>query len=700
MPKVSMIVPIYNTSKFLSQCLNSILNQTLRDIEVICVNDGSTDNSLSIIENYAKNDSRVKIISKPNAGYGHSMNRGIESARGEYIGIVDSDDYILPEMCERLYDYASNLDLDIIRGGYYKFYEINGEEKKTYWGCMGAKYRNVVYCPRKTTDFYFSSVVTPSGIYKRDFLNKHNIRYNESPGAAFQDHGFWFKTHVLADRAMFIEDAFYMYRFDNPNSSIYSSRSLELLSKEYDYIKEFVDKNEDLFYITNPFYWKARFLNCKLTCSRLAKKIPVESLEMFSKPFERASNSGELDVSLFSSDMLKDLDNLMYHKKTFAKSIKVSTTHSLYREHVTRDLNGIEPSRFHQFVWFAKQFGVLFSLLISIKKMWWIFVQQVKSLYKSLYQKKNFLHEKLSPEYAKKVKILNRMDSYLQKQSDKEYREEMKFWWSLNTDGESLTDTKKRFFRNMPPAEGKLRERQLEYVSVLEALKDVLDENGIMFWPMGGTMIGMLRHSAFVPWDDDIDISMMYEDKEKLFDIINHSGTLKIEEVYWCGNTVLRCPRVKFKDPNRTGLVDIFLWERANNEVTGFKPLWSKRNQCSKRMNDEYQAVKPSLNRLYNGEPIYDAHDKAILEDIFDRNRKKCLHACGTGGTTIYGSIDMWFQAGKWNSVYAEEDILPFREVEFEGTKYKVPFAAEKFLSDQYGDWLQIPSKVKPSHGG
>lgn len=699
-PKVSVIVPIYNTGKFLRQCLESITSQTLKEIEIICVNDGSTDDSLSIAEEFARNDSRVKVLSKSNAGYGHTMNMGLRAATGEYIGIVDSDDFILPEMCETLYGYASKFDLDMIRGGYYKFYKIDGTERRTYWSCMAAKYRDVVYCPRETVDFYFSSVVTPSGIYRRDFLEKNNICYNESPGAAFQDHGFWFKTSVLADRVMFIDEAFYMYRFDNPNSSIYSSRSLELISKEYDYIKEFVDQNKNLGYITKPFYWKARFLNCKLTCSRLAKRIPAEALALFSKPFEEAEASGELDTSLFSGDMLRDLDDLMHRPKVFANNTKITMTHSLYREHISRDLNGAEPSRFHQFAWYAKRFGVLFSLWMSFRKVWILLGQKGKTFYKSFYQEKNALYAKLSPEYTKKVRILNQLDAYLRKQPDREYREEMKFWWSLNMDGESLSDTKKRFFRSMPPAEGKLRERQLEYVAVLEELKKVLDENGILFWPMGGTMIGMLRHGAFVPWDDDIDISMMYEDKEKLFDIIKHSDTLKIEEVYWCGNTVLRCPRVMFKDPSRTGLVDVFLWERANHEVTGFKPLWSKRNQYSQKMNAAYQAAKPRLSKLYKGEAIHDPHDKAILEGIFEKNRKECIRACGTGGTTIYGAIDMWFQAGKWSSVYAEESVFPFREVEFEGTKYKVPFAAEQFLTDQYGDWMQIPGKVKPSHGG
>ena len=113
MPKVSVVVPIYNVEKYLRECLDSIVGQTLKDIEIICVDDGSTDRSLSILREYEQKDPRIKVITKPNAGYGHSMNMGLDAATGEYMGIVDSDDYILPDMYETLYGFAVKDDLDI-----------------------------------------------------------------------------------------------------------------------------------------------------------------------------------------------------------------------------------------------------------------------------------------------------------------------------------------------------------------------------------------------------------------------------------------------------------------------------------------------------------------------------------------------------------------------------------------------------------
>ncbi|MFR2030199.1 MAG: glycosyltransferase family 2 protein [Collinsella sp.] len=118
-PKVSILVPICNVERYLRECLNSLVNQTLREIEIICINDGSTDSSLSIIREYERRDTRIVVIDKPNSGYGDSMNKGIELARGEYIGIVESDDFASLNMFETLYKEAVKNDLDVVRSNYY-----------------------------------------------------------------------------------------------------------------------------------------------------------------------------------------------------------------------------------------------------------------------------------------------------------------------------------------------------------------------------------------------------------------------------------------------------------------------------------------------------------------------------------------------------------------------------------------------------
>ena len=100
MPKVSIVVPVYNVEKYLDECIESIINQSLNDIEIICVNDGSTDSSLEILNNYAQKDKRIIVINKSNSGYGNTMNIGINAAKGEYIGIIESDDFADTKMFE------------------------------------------------------------------------------------------------------------------------------------------------------------------------------------------------------------------------------------------------------------------------------------------------------------------------------------------------------------------------------------------------------------------------------------------------------------------------------------------------------------------------------------------------------------------------------------------------------------------------
>ena len=119
MTKVSVLVPIYNVEKYLDECLASLAKQTLKDIEIICINDGSTDNSPKILQKYAKKYSNFVVINKQNSGYGDSMNKGLEKATGEYIGIVESDDFIESDAFKKLYELAHKTKADIVKTNYF-----------------------------------------------------------------------------------------------------------------------------------------------------------------------------------------------------------------------------------------------------------------------------------------------------------------------------------------------------------------------------------------------------------------------------------------------------------------------------------------------------------------------------------------------------------------------------------------------------
>lgn len=234
---ISVIVPIYNVKRYLKQCLDSILAQTFEDIEVICVDDGSTDGSGELIDEYASRDGRITAIHKENTGYGNSMNAGIDSAKGEYIGIVESDDAIESGFYETLYEAAKKNDLDIVKSEFYLWWEEAGYRHRMHRPHMDGRYGVVM---RKDRQFLRCNFLmnTWSGLYKRSFLNKYHIRHHESPGAAFQDNGFWMQGMLFADRVMVLDYAGYLYRQDNETASVKDPRKVYTMVDEYEWLHQ------------------------------------------------------------------------------------------------------------------------------------------------------------------------------------------------------------------------------------------------------------------------------------------------------------------------------------------------------------------------------------------------------------------------------------------------------------------------------
>lgn len=322
--KVSIVVPNYNNAHYLRECLDSLVHQTLEDIEIIVVNDGSTDESLSIMREYEKNDDRVVIIDKPNSGYGHTMNTGIRAARGEYIGILEADDYVLVDMYESLYRKASENDLDFVKADFYRFYNEDGKYELFYNELTYGKkdYYNRVLTPREDTATFRFVMNTWSGIYKKSFLEENNIWHNETPGASFQDNGFWFKTFALADRAMFVNVPYYMNRRDNPNSSIHDKGKVFAVSREYEMIGNFLNDNPELKEKLVKTYWLKKYHNYLFTYNRIAEEHKKMFLEHFRNEYLEAQQNGELDSSVFNDGEWENVSMIMNNPDDFYEKEK------------------------------------------------------------------------------------------------------------------------------------------------------------------------------------------------------------------------------------------------------------------------------------------------------------------------------------------------------------------------------------------
>lgn len=267
MRKVSVIVPVYNAEKYLGKCLDSILTQTLEDIEIICIDDGSTDRSGSIIDAYRSKDARVRVAHRANAGYGASMNAGIAMAEGEFIGIVESDDCIARDMYETLYHAARQYQLDMVKSDAYYWMEQVEYLKSKHVSTLDSYYNKVLQEAERNVFFdFFMNIWT--GIYRRSFLQQKEIRFQETPGASYQDNGFWLQTCMYAERAMWIDRPFYYYRQDNPEASVKSTEKMMAMTREYEYIEELLKQRNEEFLL--PYCCLYRLVRAKGTFYRIA----------------------------------------------------------------------------------------------------------------------------------------------------------------------------------------------------------------------------------------------------------------------------------------------------------------------------------------------------------------------------------------------------------------------------------------------
>lgn len=229
-PKISVLVPCCNVEKYLHQCIDSILNQTFKEMEIICLNDGSTDGTLDILNDYASKDSRIIVVDKPNSGYGATMNMGLDMARGKYVGIIESDDYIEPEMFEALYNEAENGGLDVVRCLYMRRNEVTGVDSLVDESPFLYEL-DKVFNPMEHKNVFFIAPSIWAALYNRDFLVRSDIRFLETPGASYQDTSFNFKVLAKSKTIKVLSKVLHNYRI-NSNSSVSSLGKLYCVCDE------------------------------------------------------------------------------------------------------------------------------------------------------------------------------------------------------------------------------------------------------------------------------------------------------------------------------------------------------------------------------------------------------------------------------------------------------------------------------------
>lgn len=197
MVKVSVIVPVYNVEKYIRKCLDSLVNQTLEDIEIIVVNDGSKDSSIDILKEYAQNHDNIKVYEKENGGLSDARNYGLQFATGKYIAFLDSDDYVDVNLYKRMYEKAKAEDSDMVECNFYWVYE--NKTKKD----IGQKYKG------KKQMFEKARVVAWNKLYKKETLDKAKIQFPK--GLRYEDVEFFYKLIPHIERVGFIKEPLIYY---------------------------------------------------------------------------------------------------------------------------------------------------------------------------------------------------------------------------------------------------------------------------------------------------------------------------------------------------------------------------------------------------------------------------------------------------------------------------------------------------------
>ena len=302
--KVSVITVSLNVADYIRECIDSILAQTLKDIEVICVDGGSTDGTEEILKEYAENDTRVRFVHAEKKSVGYQLNLGIRLARGKYIGYVETDDSIMPEMYEDLYKIAEYHQTDFVKGDYYTRTGDFAHRQLTHevWGYDDSWYDRVIDISQEMDIFEMYHFEIWTGLYRTEWLRKNRIKANETMGASYQDAGFYFLTFVYAKRAYFTHKPYYMYRIDNPNASISSSGKVNCICTEFELLEKRLREDPERFEHFKYVMTYRAFYCYRWNLDRIDKKYKEGFLEKFSEDFRRFYDEGMLDFKLLYND--------------------------------------------------------------------------------------------------------------------------------------------------------------------------------------------------------------------------------------------------------------------------------------------------------------------------------------------------------------------------------------------------------------
>ncbi len=335
MIKVSVIMPSLNVAKYIREAMESVIHQSLKEIEILCVDAGSTDGTWEILKEYEAKDCRVKLISSEKKSYGYQMNLGIRHAQGKYIGIVETDDYIDEDMYKSLYEAAEKHQADVVKSDFDMFtLDADGDKQFVNYSLKRnnrIEYHRVYSCADYIDGVSIVECYIWNALYKKEYLEKYQIRFNETAGAVYQDFGFKYQVGFTAERIVALDGSYYRYRRDNQASSTYHSKGVEYNFTEAKYLLRMLKEKgitdnriykaaikDIVLYVFGSYKdllkWGVPSENTKnvlLECTSLAREYMKENiikLEDFDYPFQ-------VDIKL----LMEDFDLFNKYNKVVAQ---------------------------------------------------------------------------------------------------------------------------------------------------------------------------------------------------------------------------------------------------------------------------------------------------------------------------------------------------------------------------------------------
>ena len=271
MDVISVIIPIYNVEKYLRKSLDSVINQTYKNLEIILVDDGSKDSSGSICDEYAKKDNRIKVIHKENAGLSAARNDGLDIATGKYVMFIDSDDYFENSSCELLYNVIKEKDADYVSGNYiHVTHDGIKWEKPVFDTEMYDNFKLSIKDYQKS--FFVMNSVVWNKIFKREFIEHYKLRF--VPGAIAEDAIFSTFCYVHTDKGYYINDIVYNYRQNQANVSISTNATKKYfikLNEAYKLIFNNFEQTDNLGFYRFFYARIMPYLLCKIIDSKALK---------------------------------------------------------------------------------------------------------------------------------------------------------------------------------------------------------------------------------------------------------------------------------------------------------------------------------------------------------------------------------------------------------------------------------------------